>query len=92
MKLEVVYVQDGTYTKGRITPIAQCGSFIHWGHDNIDVKTETVDGKNMFHKMGTIIMQEQNVDEEHWDKIPHQMSPTLEISPEDLSLMTPGVQ
>ena len=46
----------------------------------------------MFHKMGTIIMQEQNVDEEHWDKIPHQMSPTLEISPEDLSLMTPGVQ
>jgi hypothetical protein len=46
---EIEKIQDG------IIPMHQGGGLIQEGADNIDINTETVDGKNTFHSMARAV-------------------------------------
>ena len=47
--------------------IANCGSLIQEGVDNIDINTETIDGKNTFHPMTRAVFQVVNNPTFHTD-------------------------
>ena len=49
--------QDGIYVPDGIIPMHQSGGLIQEGADNIDINTETVDGKNTFHSMARAVFQ-----------------------------------
>ena len=48
---EIEKNQDGVYVPDGIIPMHQGGDLIQEGADNIDINTETVDGKNTFHSI-----------------------------------------
>jgi hypothetical protein len=49
--------EDGIYVPDGIIPMHQGGGLIQEGADNIDINTETVDGKNTFHSMARAVFQ-----------------------------------
>jgi hypothetical protein len=53
MNLNILMVGD-RYIPSGIRPITQGGHLIQEGSDNIDINTETVDGKNTFHSMNCL--------------------------------------
>lgn len=58
---ESTHVEDGIYIPSKITHINQGGMLIQEGDDNVDINTETIDGKNTFHSMARVVFQKQTV-------------------------------
>ena len=56
---ELCQVENGVYVPGGLVPIADGGSFLQEGNDNIDINAETVDGKNTLHAMATVVFQQR---------------------------------
>ena len=48
---QVQRMQAETYLPSGIIPVVENGCLIQEGDDNVDINTETVDGKNTFHTM-----------------------------------------
>ena len=49
-------LEYGEYVLSGIILISQGGALVQWGDYNIGVNTKTIDDKNTFHQMGTIIL------------------------------------
>lgn len=52
-------IEAGTYIPPNMMPIYNGGQLVQEGADNIDINTETIDGKNTFHTMGRVVFQLQ---------------------------------
>jgi len=57
---EISKIQDDVYVPDGITPLSEGGCLIQEGADNIDLNTETIDGKNTFHSMARAVFQTSN--------------------------------
>ena len=55
------------YVPPEMLPISQGGALIHEGDDNIDINTETLDGKDTYHSIARVIFQKQNLDD-NWTR------------------------
>lgn len=53
------------YVPPRVIPRNLGGSFIHEGDDNVDINTETTDGKNTYHGMAIVLFQNQSPGDEN---------------------------
>ena len=51
---------NGIYTPTGLIPTNLGGCLIQEGDDNIDINTETIDGKNTFHSMARVVFQQQD--------------------------------
>ena len=51
----------------RIMHISDGGQSIHEGENNVDINAETTDGKNTFHSMTSVFLQNQQVNEQTSD-------------------------
>lgn len=51
--------EDGVYVPPEIIPRTEGGTLIQEGDDNVDINVETVDGKNTYHSMASVLFQEQ---------------------------------
>ncbi len=60
--MESKKVSRGVYTPSGILPD---GSFIHEWPDNVDINTETVDGKDTYHSMARVVFQKQSNENYH---------------------------
>ena len=49
-------IQDGGFKS-----VIESGHFVHEGDDNVDINTETIDGKNTFHSMARAVFQESGI-------------------------------
>lgn len=49
--------KNGVYVPDGIIPMRQGSGLIQESADNIDINTETVDGKNSFHSMARAVFQ-----------------------------------
>lgn len=56
---EIERIETGVYVPDGILSVREGGSLIQEGSDNIDINTETVDGKNTFHSMARAVFQVQ---------------------------------
>ena len=63
-------MENGNYVPDGLVHIQQGGSLVQFGDDNIDINTEIIDGKDTFHKMGTVILQDQKTGVKNTTKIP----------------------
>ena len=54
---EMEKLQDDVHVPDGIIPIREGGGLIQEGADNIDINTETIDGKNTFHSMARAVFQ-----------------------------------
>lgn len=59
---EAEKIQDGVYIPCGIKSAMEGGRFVHEGDDNVDINTETIDGKNTFHSMARAVFQESGTD------------------------------
>jgi hypothetical protein len=50
-------IKEGVYVPDGIVPVCQGGCLIQEGADNIDINTETIDGKDTFHSMARAVFQ-----------------------------------
>ena len=57
------HINGDRYIPTGIRPITYGGHLIQEGSDNIDINTETVDGKNTFHSLARAVFQSKYVDE-----------------------------
>ena len=57
--IELERIKDDTYAPSGIIPISCGGSLIQEGDDNVDINTETIDGKDTFHSMARVVFQQQ---------------------------------
>jgi len=57
---EIDQIKKGVYVPNGIIPIASGGCLVQEGSDNIDINTETVDGKDTFHSMARTVFQVQS--------------------------------
>ena len=61
-KTEIETPQDGVYIPNGIVSCADGGHVIHEGEYIIDINAETIDGKNTFHSMARVVLQERSAD------------------------------
>ena len=54
---EIIRSQNGSNIPNGICPQMLGGGFIQEGSDNVDLNTETIDGKNTFHSMARVVFQ-----------------------------------
>ena len=54
---EIHRISGDRYIPGGILPISEGGHLIQEGSDNIDLNTETLDGKNTFHSLARAVFQ-----------------------------------
>lgn len=54
---EIDGISGDRYIPGGILPISEGGHLIQEGSDNIDLNTETLDGKNTFHSLARAVFQ-----------------------------------
>ena len=54
---EIEKIQNDVYVPDGIVPVQEGGCLIQEGADNIDLNTETVDGKDSFHSMARAVFQ-----------------------------------
>ena len=52
---EISKSQSGLFIPNDICLKISCGGFIQEGSDNVDLNTETIDGKNTFHSMARAV-------------------------------------
>ncbi|VDI73510.1 Hypothetical predicted protein, partial [Mytilus galloprovincialis] len=57
-------ITNGVYVPDGIIPIPDGGGLIQEGADNIDINTETIDGKDTFHSMARAVFQIRHYNEE----------------------------
>lgn len=57
---EMEKVQSGNFIPKGIIKRSEGGALIHEGDDNIDINTETIDGKNTFHSMARVVFQDKS--------------------------------
>ena len=57
---EISKIQDDMHVPDGITPSSEGDCLIREGADNIDLNTETIDGKNTFHSMARVVFQTSN--------------------------------
>ena len=50
-------IKEGIYVPDGIVPVCQGGCLIQESADNIDINTETIDGKDTFHSMARAVFQ-----------------------------------
>ena len=88
-KSEEETLHDGVFIPNGIVPLHEGGSLIHEGDDNIDINTETIDGKNTLHSMARVVFQKQSADDSPPTEIgvKRGMEKSLDISGEAESLM-----
>ncbi len=58
---EIDKIKEGVYIPNGVTsiPVSSGGKLVHEGDDNVDINTETIDGKNTFHSMARVVFQQQ---------------------------------
>ncbi|VDI38275.1 Hypothetical predicted protein [Mytilus galloprovincialis] len=61
---EIEKITNGVYVPDGIIPIPDGGGLIQEGADNIDINTETIDGKDTFHSMARAVFQIRHYNEE----------------------------
>lgn len=73
-------IHDGVYVPEEIE---RGGGIIHEGDDNIDINTETIDGKNTHHSMGRVIFQQQRLGNVHdLQRIKRVSDKSLQVTPD----------
>ena len=89
---EVDKIKNGVYIPNGIIPFTSAGCLIQEGSDNIDINTETVDGKNTFHSMARAVfqLQTEGSDETSVDqvKIKCSQNKSLPVDEQTMSLMS----
>ena len=88
---EVSKIRNGVYHPSGIIKRADGGNLIQEGADNIDINTNTIDGKNTFHSLARVCFQQRNGESkvpEH-TCIPISKEVKLTITPEARKYMKP---
>lgn len=57
--LEISYLEENCHVPNGVVSYEEGGHLIQEGADNVDINTETIDGKNTFHSMARAIFQLQ---------------------------------
>ena len=68
-KHEMSRTEDGIYVPAGILPVSDSGYLIHKGDANVDINTETINGKNTFHSMVRMIFQNQQIHDQVPDSV-----------------------
>jgi hypothetical protein len=88
---EIDKIKKGVYVPNGIIPIASGCCLVQEGSDNIDINTETVDGKDTFHSMARAVFQVQfeGTDVAYVDhiKVKRGQDKSLPIDEQTVSLM-----
>jgi hypothetical protein len=89
---EIDKIKNGAYIPNGIIPFTSAGCLIQEGSDNIDINTETVDGKDTFHSMARAVfqLQTEGSDETSVDqvKIKRGQNKSLPVDEQTMSLMS----
>ena len=83
-------MESGVYKPQGLIPRPQGGCLIQEGDDNIDINTETIDGKNTLHSMARVVFQRQPTDAPVPDA-PHVArgrAKSLPLSPDQTTALT----
>ena len=89
-KSEVDRFQNGVYVPSGIVSVAIGGSLVQEVDDNVDVNTETIDGKDTFHSMARVLFQQQAAGTQHRSiTIKHGRDKSFPLTAETESLMQP---
>ena len=85
---ECNFIDDGVYVPSSISPIEDGGNLIQEGDDNVDINTETIDGKNTFHSMARVIFQKHKEPPKSQRKIKRVKAKSLTSNEKILSEIT----